>query len=61
MVKIESNICEYKRCQRNYCLTYADENGIKRRVCMIHWEMFCDGKINLQDTTVYRARKRARR
>jgi len=54
----DSEFCEYKRCQRNYVLTYTDENGMKRRVCMIHWESFCDGEINLKDTTVYRKRKR---
>ena len=57
----EQNICEYKGCERNYVLTYTDENGMKRRVCMIDWNLFCDGKINLRDTTIYKPRKRARK
>jgi len=50
--------CEYGDCTNNYVLTYSDENDMKRKVCMIHWNMFCDKKIDLKDTTVYRARKR---
>lgn len=54
----DSEVCEYKGCRLNYVLTYTDENGLKRRVCMIHWNLFCDHEINLNDTTVYKERHR---
>jgi hypothetical protein len=60
MVQVESNICEFKKCELGYVLTFTDENGMKRRVCMIHWNLFCDHKINLRDTTLYKPRKRCR-
>ncbi len=58
IMKNDKDVCEYKRCQRNYVLTYTDKNGLKRRVCMMHWEMYCEHKIDLRDTAVYRQRKR---
>lgn len=54
----ENDICEFGVCECNFVLTYTDENNMKRKVCMIHWNEFCDHIIDLKDTTVYRARKR---
>lgn len=58
MLQGEYDICEYKKCTYNYILTYRDDNGMKRKVCIIHWNQFCDKLIDLKDTTVYKQRKR---
>lgn len=55
---MESEICECKRCKQPSHLIYRDECQMRRQICQRHWEMYCDGDINLQDTTVYRPRKR---
>jgi len=57
----DEDICEVEDCERDFQLTYRDDNDMRRRVCMNHWNQFCDKEIDLKDTTVYKKRTRARK
>jgi len=52
---MDEDCCAVKRCNRLPSIIYsAGKKKISRPVCNRHWDMHCDGEINLKNGSGYR-------